>query len=31
VPEVSTREAVRDARAGYETAIVGRKAGNTPA
>jgi 3D-(3,5/4)-trihydroxycyclohexane-1,2-dione acylhydrolase (decyclizing) len=31
VPEVSTREAVRDARSGYETAIVGRKARNTPA
>jgi 3D-(3,5/4)-trihydroxycyclohexane-1,2-dione acylhydrolase (decyclizing) len=31
VPEVSTREAVRDARAGYETATVGRKARNTPA
>jgi 3D-(3,5/4)-trihydroxycyclohexane-1,2-dione acylhydrolase (decyclizing) len=30
VPEVSTREAVRDARAGYETATVGRKARNTP-
>lgn len=31
VPEVSTREAVRDARAGYETATVGRKARTTHA
>jgi len=29
VPEVSTRTAVRDARSAYETAIAGRKAGNT--
>ncbi|WP_448096464.1 3D-(3,5/4)-trihydroxycyclohexane-1,2-dione acylhydrolase (decyclizing) [Luteibacter yeojuensis] len=31
VPEVSTRDAVREARAGYETAIVSRKARITPA
>ena len=31
VPEVSTRESVRDARAGYESATVGRKARNTSA
>ncbi|HXP01833.1 MAG TPA: 3D-(3,5/4)-trihydroxycyclohexane-1,2-dione acylhydrolase (decyclizing) [Luteibacter sp.] len=31
VPEVSTRHTVRDARAGYETATVGRKARITPA
>ena len=31
VPEVSTREAVRDARSGYDTALAGRKARNTPA
>jgi 3D-(3,5/4)-trihydroxycyclohexane-1,2-dione acylhydrolase (decyclizing) len=31
VPEVSTRDAVREARADYETAIVGRKARITPA
>jgi 3D-(3,5/4)-trihydroxycyclohexane-1,2-dione acylhydrolase (decyclizing) len=31
VPEVSTRDAVREARAGYDTATVGRKARITPA
>jgi 3D-(3,5/4)-trihydroxycyclohexane-1,2-dione acylhydrolase (decyclizing) len=31
VPEVSTRQAVRDARTGYETALVGRRARVTPA
>lgn len=31
VPEVSTRDAVRDARADYETALAGRKARITPA
>src|SRR3954466_11685340 len=31
IPEVSTREAVRDARSGYESATVGRRARNTPA
>jgi len=31
IPEVSSRDAVRDARAGYDTAIVARKTRNTPA
>ncbi|WP_036139768.1 3D-(3,5/4)-trihydroxycyclohexane-1,2-dione acylhydrolase (decyclizing) [Luteibacter sp. 9135] len=30
IPEVSSRDAVRDARAGYDTAIVARKTRNTP-
>ena len=31
VPEISTRQAVRDARVGYEAALMGRRARMTPA